>query len=376
MTQRLLPLPAITVLEQHFWEAPSASYFRHRFTLRSRYSGALKDIASREVKAWVTDRAVRKSPAEAWTLRVAMLADLSRMLLTRPQQRALVPLTSTPHDDGHLSGTPPVLAILQEPPFSRGGLADRIAAEIKTGFGYGFAKDDTPVEILDSRKEIGPDPRLSYHATDEKTALGLALNAEGPMGLTFDAVNAPAPAFANSMFSLSPLSLSGVNQNLEEHFLGISMRRYIDPNWTIESSAGDPSRLDAERCWWIDLDIASAPANPLSYVADTIEKSLIMLEADGDALVIKTSKAAVDGGIAGAVEHNVTIARWNRAFADRLAILHQPVAPGRYSASVFVLPAENRGNVALGRSNAPLLICNFSGDHPSRLQRPAPPPSS
>ncbi|MDW5317812.1 hypothetical protein [Rhizobium sp. PL01] len=359
VTQRLLPLPAVTLLEQHFWDAPSATYFRHRFTLRSRYAGALKDIANREVKAWITDRRLRTRAAEAWTLRVAMLADLSRLLLTRPQQRALIPLTSAPRDDAQLPGAPPVLAILQEPPFSRGGLADRVVAEIKTGFGYGFAKDDTPVEILDSRKEIGPDPRLSYHAIDEKAALGLALNAEGPMGLTFDAVNAPAPAFANSMFSLSPVSLNGIEQNLEEHFLGISMRRYIDPNWTIENRAQNLSELDAGRCWWIDSDIALTPTSLLSYMADGVDVPVLALDIDGDDFVIKTSKAAVDGGNASSNEKDVDSARWNRTFSDRLAILHQPIAPDRYSASVFVLPNEEQGNVALGRSNAPLLVCNI-----------------
>ncbi|CAN7159117.1 hypothetical protein LJR098_000158 [Rhizobium sp. LjRoot98] len=374
VTQRLLPLPAVTVLEQHLWEAPSATYFRHRFTLRSRYAGALKEVTRREVKAWITDRKLRVQPAEAWTLRIAMLVDLSRMLLTRPQQRALIPLTSPPRDDSHVPSTPPVLAILQEPPFSRGGLADRIAAEIKTGFGYGFTKADAPVEILDSRKEIGPDPRLTYHATEENTALGLALNAEGPMGLTFDAVNAPAPAFPNSMFSLSPLDLNGTEQNLEEHFLGISMRRYIDPNWAVEDGTGDLSGLDAGRCWWIDSDIALTPTSLLNCVADGNETPVLMLEADGNGLVIKTSKAAVDGGIAGSMEKNVAIARWKRLFASRLAILHQPVAPGRHSAAVFVLPAQNQGNVTLGHGNAPRLVCNIEWG-PPKAETPANPTS-
>jgi hypothetical protein len=116
------------------------------------------------------------------------------------------------------------------------------------------------------------------------------------MGLTFDAVNAPAPAFANSMFSLSPVSLNGIEQNLEEHFLGISMRRYIDPNWTIENSAKDLSELDAGRCWWIDSDIALTPTSLLSYMADGVDVPVLALDIDGDDFVIKTSKAAVDGG--------------------------------------------------------------------------------
>ncbi|HTO30182.1 MAG TPA: hypothetical protein VL202_03220 [Pararhizobium sp.] len=371
VTQRLLPLPSRTVLEQHFWEAPSASIFRHRFTLRSRYAGALKAVSHREVKAWNTSRETRRTPAEAWILRVAMLADLSRMLLTRPQQRALIPLTTAPRDDGSIPSAPPVLAILQEPPFSRGGLADRIAAEIKTGFGYGFeGMTDATVEILDSRKEIGPDPRLSYRPTEANAALGMALNAEGPIGLTFDQVNAPAPAFPNSMISLSPVQLSGEEQNLEEHFLGISMRRYIDPNWTIDNRPSDPSSLDAERCWWIDPDPVLAPSKELlGYTAHGIDAPLLKLTFDGTVFFVHTMKAAVDG-MAGAADKDVVIARWERGFAENLSILHQPVAPGRYSTSVFVIPKENQGNVRRGRSNTPLLICNFEWGPPERKPNP------
>lgn len=67
ITQKLLPLPSRTVLQQHFWDAPSATYFRHRFTLRSRYAGAL--CVDRELNAWSADR---NRPVTAWTMRVAM----------------------------------------------------------------------------------------------------------------------------------------------------------------------------------------------------------------------------------------------------------------------------------------------------------------
>ncbi|KQS96699.1 hypothetical protein [Rhizobium sp. Leaf386] len=365
ITQRLLPLPSRTVLEEHFWEAPSASYFRHRFTLRSRYAGALKAVSHQEVKAWNTDRQTRRTPADAWTLRIAMLADLTRLLLTRPQQRALIPLTSAPRDDGDVPSAPPVLAILQEPPFSRGGLADRIAAEIKTGFGYGFEDvENAAVEILDSRKEIGPDPRLTYRPTDHDTALGMALDAEGPIGLTFDPVNSPAPAFPNSMISLSPVQLSGEKQNLEEHFLGVSMRRYIDPHWTIGDEAPDPLDLDAERCWWIGHGPATEPRVLLSYTSNGIETPLLTLTNNASFHVVHVMKAAIDG-VAGAKEKDVAIARWNAGISDRLSLLHQPVAPGRYSTSVFVNLAQNKDEVKRGRGNAPLLICNFEWGPPT-----------
>jgi len=363
VTQRLLPLPSRTDLEQHAWEAPSATYFRHRFTLRSRYAGALKSPAGRAVCAWVTDRLQRARPADAWTLRVAMLADLSRVLLTRPQLRALIPLTMAPQREGMNTDTPPVLSIVQEPPFARGGLADRVAAEIKTGFGYGFEapQPDSPrpsLEVLDSRKEIGPDPRLSYKALDEKTALGIALNVEGPMGLTFDQPNAPAPAFANSMLSLAPVQTSGTAIATEEHFLGVSMRRYIDPNWTMRAAMPMLDALDGARCWWIDHDVLQA-GPLLGYRLGERNADLLTLFMDGDAFTIRVRKAAIDGGVAGAVEKDVAVCHWQRTFGSRIAILHQPVMPGHYATSVFVLPQAPLADVSQGRSNGPLLLCNF-----------------
>ncbi len=363
VTQRLLPLPARTSLEQHIWEAPSATYFRHRFTLRSRYAGALKNPDDRAVSAWITDRLQRPSPADAWTVRVAMLADLGRVMLTRPQQRALIPLTMAPRGEGEDTRTPPVLSILQEPPFARGGLADRIAAEIKTGFGYGFegpqpGNPSPSLEVLDARKEIGPDPRLSYKALDESVALGIGLNVEGPIGMTFDEPNAPAPAFPNSMLSLAPVHASGLSLAMEEHFLGVSMRRYIDPNWTMRAAIPALEALDGERCWWIDHEVLEA-GPLLQYRTNGFSEALLTLAKDGDGFTVTVNKAAIDGGVAGAVKKDVALCRWSRETGSNLAILHQPVLPGRFTASIFLLPQAASVGVSKGRSNAPLLLCSF-----------------
>ena len=378
VTQRLSPLPSRTVLQQHVWDAPSATYFRHRFTLRSRYAGALTRSADREVRAWITDRQALPTPAHGWTMRVAMLADLSRLILTRPQQRALIPLTAAPRDGDESARTPPVLAILQEPPFSRGGLADRIAADIKTGFGYGFASPDGlkehPVEILDSRKEIGPDPRLSYRPMAEDTALAMTLCVEGPMGLTFDAVNAPAPAFPNSMLTLTPLCLAGAEQALEDHFLGVSMRRYIDADWTAAGPAADPLALDAEHCWWITR-AAISEGDLLAYVAEGAEVPLMTLAEDDGCFIVRAMKATIDG-VAGTGAPDVSVARWRKDFAENLSILHQAVAPGHYSTAVFVTPRESQGNVRLGRGNAPLLVCNIEWGPPRpKVEKDQPKPA-
>lgn len=187
---------AITVLQSISWEAPSATYFRHRFQVRSRYSGALSSSSSGTVEAWTSN--------DEWTRRVAMLADRNRVLVTRPQLRALMPLTTSPH----LGGTPPIIGYMQEPPCSEGGLADRVAAEIKLGFGYGFAPSEpgkiSQIGILDARKEFGPDPRLDYRRIRDADALAIGLDTEGPVGLTFDPLKSGVPAFANSIISMAP----------------------------------------------------------------------------------------------------------------------------------------------------------------------------
>lgn len=386
VSQRLEPLPARTKLQEHHWESPSASYFRHRFTLRSRYSGALIPRYKREVLAWPTaENAVTgqlPTSAHGWTMRVAMLAELSRLLLTRPQLRALIPLTTAPGGERDTEPAPPVAAILQEPPLARAGLADRIASELKTGFGYGFeqteeeAKAEKPgstpqVEIRDARKEGGPDPRLDYRALRPDTALGLVLRGEGPMGLTFDNVNAPAPALPNSMMLLKPATLFGTRPKLEEFFAGIAMQRYVDPNWTASASTkGQP--LAGERCWWIVPETQSRPSGMQHLLQYRIEgendlRLILAFERRIDRIVLIASKLAIDGvGAAqkGEDKDKVEVALIAPSQFDGLAILHQPVAPGRYATAVFVRAraAKTEG----GESNLPLMVTSFEWSPPKQ----------
>lgn len=86
ITVNLQPSPAATTLHQVQWEKPSASFFRHRFTLHSRYTAALESNISGQCDAWPVD--TERTP-QYW-LRVAMLAEPSRVVLTRPQMRALI----------------------------------------------------------------------------------------------------------------------------------------------------------------------------------------------------------------------------------------------------------------------------------------------
>lgn len=359
VVQRLTPLPARTVLQKHPWDSPTATYSRHRFTLRSRYAGALTTRENREIDAWPAN--TETVPAN-WTHRVAMLADTSRILLTRPQLRALIPLTTAPGGESARAPAPPVAAILQEPPFARGGLADRIACEIKTGFNYGFDSSGT-VTIADARKEIGPTPYLTYTPFEAETARGMTLIGEGPMGLTFDNVNTQAPAFPNSMISLRPHNMLGSEPALEELFVGVAMRRYIDPAWStgMQTSEADALQLDAEQTWWIELAIGDTPTNvtfgsPASADPDRLDnpQSLLISQLMGGKIEIQGSVRAIDGV---GPENMIAIAHMERTRIDQLFLLHQPIAAGRYSLSVLAKSAavETRE----GRGNAPLTLASF-----------------
>ncbi|WP_238538958.1 hypothetical protein [Novosphingobium sp. AP12] len=379
ITQRMSPLPSRTVLQEHPWDAPSATYFRHRFRLRSRYAGALKSQQS--VDAWRDETAHLATAVSGWTMRVAMLADLSRLMLTRPQLRALIPLTTTPAGESGRQPAPPVAAVLQEPPFARGGLADRIAAEIKTGFGYGFPpsedeRDQPPVEIRDARKEAGPNPNLDYKPFSAETALGLSLRSEGPVGLTFDSADAPAPAYANALLLLRPVSLFGNEPPLQEALAGVALRRYIDPAWLTgavrkQESSAQPLLLDTSRCWWVDL---ASTSEPVSYQIATARPvpvfEMVRTAANGrdaaegaasDRISINVWKAAIDG-VAGHKQPTVEVARMDAGHADGLAFLHQQIAAGHYSTSILARP----GSVGTerGDTDAPLMLCSFEWQVP------------
>ncbi|WP_216332562.1 hypothetical protein [Rhizobium sp. X9] len=351
ITQVLAPLPAQTILQQHVWDPPSATYFRHRFKLRSRYAGALQLRKDREVQTWDPEE---EGPF-AWMLRVAMLADQSRIPITRPQLRALIPLTSAPHGEISQRPAPPVSAVLQERPFSKGGLADRIIGEVRTGIGYGFPSGGV-VEIIDSRKEFGPSPELDYRPSNYDTTLGIALSVEGPMGLTFDDTDAAAPAFSNTMMLLRPRALLGNDPPLEEAFAGIAMRRYIDPHWSV-TRVGSPNETDelvlaADRSWWVDL----GQAGGLQYrIASQGAQSLLTITASERLITITANKSAIDG--VARSDNEVVVAKVDPRRTGALSLLHQTFAPGRFSLSVLVKPTQSK--TTRGESNLPETLCSF-----------------
>jgi hypothetical protein len=202
------------------------------------------------------------------------------------------------------------------------------------------------------------------------------------MGLTFDNIDAPAPAYPNSMFSLKPATLYGDDLPLEELFVGVAMRRYIDPGWTTMEASKDNEPLDGDRCWWIVAkEPGILPKEMLSYVVPGNDPSLpsppplLVLTQTDTGIEVQASRLALDG--IGATAANpegdlVVILKVDKVKFSRLAILHQPVSPGRYSASIFV--TANSANTEHGEVNAPLMLASFEWSPPGATKDDRNPP--
>jgi hypothetical protein len=372
-TMRLNPSDA-TVLQSFPWEQPSATYFRHRLTIRSRYQGALKSDQVAVQRAWGVDREKDDkdplSSARSW-IRVAVLADRTRLQLTRPQLRALIPLTLVPDtaDNSPLPPTPPVMAILDERPFAHGGLADRIAAEIRTGLGYELPPDPVPLRILDARKEFGPDPRLTYTPTPAEDAAALTLRNEGPIGLTFDSDTVRAPVFANTALVLHPTLMtrnSGAVRSLEEHFLSVGLRRYLDPTWL---TGGTAASLAIGDTLWIETTSQTftlggeRAADPLLKVSLgngfwTVSFDSRQIDAPPP---LTGSPAPLGAPPLPHFDPYKTLCIVQQGVTSGLAFLHLPLEKGRASLSVFAIPSGITGDAAVlaGTSNLPLTMASI-----------------
>ncbi|MDP8993788.1 MAG: hypothetical protein M3N07_02215 [Pseudomonadota bacterium] len=344
----LRPEPSMTVLQSFEWEQPSATMFRHKVTLRSRYAGALRNrSAAIQVvhDELMRDGKLIRRPLGDW-IRVAMLADASRLELTRPQLRALIPLTSSPDRPG----APPVMAFLAEHPFAHGGLADRIGAEVKTGFS--FRTQNQRLTLEDSRKEFGPDPRLTYDATPPEAASAVSLAVEGPIGLTFDSESVAAPAFANTALVLSPTYLKDLASAAppEEHFVSISMRRYLDHRWTVTTDAvPPPDKLPATSAWWIELEPA---ASAELKCGDTL---LARIEQENGDWVARVGYQAVLPDSPPPLDPRPVVARVAQKQGRSIALLHQPLDEGRGALSIFLLQKR----VDAEPERAPFMLASY-----------------
>jgi hypothetical protein len=250
-TVRLLPMGHATrLVEMVADEHKGATLHRHALELRSRYAAAL--IGPERTGVAVTWK--KDDWFDRWR-RIVVLARRPEGEITRPQLRALLPLTRRPDAQGDAAAiAPPVLAILQEEPLANGGLATRVVSEIRTGIGYAAAsrpgsKNDKVFVPCDARREIGPDPRLDYRPMLERAARQATLPQEGPIGLTFDRDADATAEFPNTAFVLHPevpFDPKTEKPKLEEHFLSVGVRRYLDPAWLIPDDTEDA--IEAMNC--------------------------------------------------------------------------------------------------------------------------------
>lgn len=376
ITVNLLPGPAPTTLYQVQWEKPSASFFRHRFTLHSRYAAVMTQSSNGRCEAWSLDP---REAHESW-LRVAMLADPSRIVLTRPQVRAIIPLTQSP--EAGAGNTPPLLAILQEHPFEYGGLADRVVAEIRTGIGFAAIPatdtEDARVAPFDTRKELGPDPRLSYQAFPVASGHSALLSVEGPIGLTFENDAIHAPAFPNNAQILNPVSLevdrdgtlTARSLSVEEHFLSVVLRRYLHPDWVVAPVRSlQTQTVDLSRGYWIELPTTRGE---LKLANNPTPLSVIRLEDDHSALHVSVDWRVVDPTVSN--ENRITLGHIPGFFTAgeakhgwSIVLLNTPVDDRRASLSVFMVPpgkaVERRGG-----GNTPMLLASIEWALPRDCQ--------
>ncbi|MDA7963929.1 hypothetical protein [Ruegeria sp.] len=367
---RLQPAPAVTRLGTQEWPERSAAYFRHRLELRSRYVGAMLDPTLAIVS-------VEETGAARWATRTVILADPLAADLTRPQLRAFFPVQRMVQKDTN-TPIPPVACVLAEPPFEQLGLADRLDADLKTINTYrineepfgdeGETRDRLRVDGL--RKELGPDPRLSYFPVEDKEARAALLAVEGPVGLHFEADTVSAPAFSNSQFLLHvAVDDTGVAlpAELEESFAGVSLSRYSDPAWSyvrdIESRSVPVGSLPGYSASWIDLDA--------SLKIGTDETSdVVRIEETGGQYTISVSATALfkEGG-EGFKELCQVAA--NSATAS---ILIRPLGDDRYLLSVHKTSDATSPDEVMdqGRIDRPQLIASVSFKASGTLQfRPA-----
>ncbi len=352
---RLNPLSAATVLGRYPWQSSSATWFRHRFRAHNRYRGAVLGHRS-SIATWNGDS------KDLWHTRVAVLADLSGAKKTRPQSRAMVPSTKTvatpTGTDAAANGqVPPVVCVLSERPFDQMGLADRIVASFETVHKYGFrpVPDSAPLVksdkkekdndgaaavavqspvlgLRDLRREVGPDPRLSYHGISAEASRHCRLRVEGPMGLHFERATTSVPAFSNAQYLLH-YDLPTNRPDLEESFAGIVLQRYVDPDWAWWPTTSDVAGAALPATWWLDL--ANLPSGttkliPLVHGVSTGTPVLVITRRPLSLTIKVSGEAAYDSnGVDYVVLADIDLE------VESPSILHQRLGDGRHAVSVM-----------------------------------------
>lgn len=197
----------------------------------------------------------------------------------------------------------------------------------------------------------------------------MTLREEGPVGLTFDDESIRNPVFANTAMILHPALMTKDQPGpgaLEEHFLSVGLRRYLDPSWLM---GGDTStHAIADPLW-----IGPVDNNNFTLGADaTGVDPLIKLSNSNGSWIVSFDSRQIDADPPPVIgpppqgsppppshpDRYKTLCTVDKGLAGQLAFLHSPLEKGRASLSVFALPSASTGDSAVlaGAGNRPLMM--------------------
>lgn len=331
---RIIPHPDPMPLDSFNWPEHSATYYRHAVQLHSRYAGVITTAKMRSTT-------LVEATETKWAARTVVLAAPAVANITRPQVRAYFPtLRSLQNSPGSIA---PVACVLAEPPFSQFGLADRIDADLKMINAYKFKREesdenevkDDVLQLDQLRKEIGPDPLLSYFPVSDERSRAVTIAMEGPVGLHFDEEGTEQPIYSNSQFMLhivAPKEMAASDATLaelEESFAGVSLTRYADPAWSwMPDDKQDDKTLSRFDASWIPI----TGHLELKAGNDAIVKVVhTAIDAKSNRLTISIAHSALfEGGTA----RDVTLYEATAEGFDA-ALLLRPAGDGRYALSVY-----------------------------------------
>lgn len=393
---RLEPAPGATRLWTQAWPERSATYFRHRLSLRTRYAAAMQTNED----VW---RTVTRSERDPWIARIAILADPLRGKISRPQLRALIPMQDRPDTEQHgPSAVLPVTCVMEEPPFAQLGLADRVCADLKTTPTYGFSPADDAIaesanpedsiqpglaptaeeevlQVKDLRKQLGGDPRLTYYGVSDPASRQASLSLEGPVGTHFGSETARAPRFVNSQFLMQAnIPNSDIHDlaELEESFLAVEMSRYAAPEWSFVprdlpasatllnlSTVGPADRMDHAPLQ-PDIDAWITPNANFKLVSE--ENDVAQVDHHNGITTVRIMRTALmeQGG-----DGTVTLIEAPGPL-DRFALLLRSLSDNRYVISVFADPVPSKADddVRRGAIQVPQLLATAEVTASGQLQ--------
>ncbi len=363
-TVRLSPLgeASISILHEGKWELPSATMFRHRVTFQNRYAPAMEHPTKSEhaARQWPVVEAQKDvggfKPVIDW-LRVVVLADRNRIRLPRPQLRALMPLPLSEQK----GVCPPILAMLAEPPFADGGLADRVAAGVATGIGYAMKSigGEQRLGVDDARQQFGPDPQLGYLPLAKGLNGAISLDGAGPIGLTFDSEAGTSAAFPNSAWVLTPSALTtGDGHDFQEHFASVSLQRYLAPDWVSAPAPQQGGEYEFSQARWFEISADKVTF----YYGNQLYCGIVLTVSKEKGIWKATTTPKTI--LPEAPDNNtepVMLTNFAEGTNRQCALLHQPLDDKRAAISIF----------AVEPGHAPLLMAASTGSPICNQNRPS-----